>query len=149
MGLPAVAADYLFVGPLIVARLLAQVPNLPAEHVETPDQVLQADNRPLVAKVMWAGDRFDQGETGRARGGASQQVHQRWLVAIGVNNPAADPAGRNTATGPWLSRVHTALAGWTPEGAARPLMRAQASMSPQFTPTQAIYPLGFEITLAL
>ena len=149
MGLPALAADYLFVGPLMLARLLEQVPELPAELVESPEQVLRADQRPAVAKLMWAGDRFDTTESGRAGGGASQLVHQRWLLVLGLNNPAVDPAGRNTAAGPLLSRLHRAMSGWSPAGANRPVRRAQAALAPTFTTTQAIYPLGFEITLTL
>lgn len=150
MGLPAVSADYLFIGPLVVARLSEVVVDLPVEHIETVQQVLAADMRNMVAKVMWAGDRFDSGEQGRGRGGDSQLVHQRWLVALAVNNPAPDPAARNSQVGPWLSKVHAALAGWAPPGAGgRSMRRAQAAIAPTFTSTQAVYPLGFEITLAL
>lgn len=148
MGLPALAADYFFMGPLIKARLEDQVPDIPVDLCETADQVLAADRRVAVLMVMWAGDRFVDTEGGRASAGASQSLHQRWLVALGINNVGAGDA-RNVRAGPTISKVHKALAGWTAEGAARPLRRANAALMPQFTPQKAIYPMGFEQPLTL
>lgn len=139
--------DYLFVGPLLVAHLAAVLPDVPVELVERPDQVLQADQRPFVVKVMWAGDAVDAVESGRTV--TSQMVRQRWLVLLAQNNPSPLPNARTTAAGPTLSKVHKALHGFTPEGAGRPMKRAGASMAATFTNTQAICPLGFEITLPL
>lgn len=149
MATPALVDDYLFVAPRIAARLEAQLPDTPVDVCETAEQVLKADRRARVLMVMWAGDRVDPGDAGRARDGASQLVHQRWLVVLGINNVAKGADARNLAAGPLLSRVHRALAGWTPEGAARPLRRASAPLKPTFTESKAVYPLGFEITLTL
>jgi hypothetical protein len=149
MGLPALAADYLFVAPLIAARLESQLPDTPVDVCETTDQVLKADRRARVLMVLWAGDRVDAGDNGRAREGASQLVHQRWLVVLALNNVAKGADARNLAAGPLLSRVHRALAGWAPEGAPRALRRASAPLQPTFTESKAVYPLGFEITLTL
>lgn len=149
MGLPALAADYLFIGPLIEARLQDQVTDIPVDLVERSDQVLAADRRQRVLMVLWAGDRFDQSEGGRAGAGASQIVHQRWLVLLGMANVGRTPDARHSGAGAWLSQVHAALAGWTPPGAARAMRRANASLAPTFTDAKAVYPLGFEITLTL
>lgn len=149
MGLPALAADYLFLAPLIAARLEDQVGDIPIDVCETTDQVLKADARKRVLMVLWAGDRIDTSEAGRAREGASQLVHQRWLVMLGLSNVGKTPDARNVAAGPLLSKVHKALAGWTPEGAARAMRRASAPLQPTFTESKAVYPLGFEITLTL
>jgi hypothetical protein len=149
MGLAALSADYLFLAPLIAARLEDQVPDLPVDVCETVDQVLRADVRQRVLMVMWAGDRFDPTETGRARGGASQIVHQRWLVVLGLNNVGKAADARHVAAGPTLSQVHRALAGWQPAGAERAFRRAGSAMQPSFTSSKAVYPLGFEITLTL
>jgi hypothetical protein len=149
MGLPALAADYLFLAPLIAQRLLDQVPDIPVDVCETTKQVLEADKRQRVLLVLWAGDRVADGEASRASGGASQLLHQRWLVMLGLNNVAKAGDARNVAAGPVLSQVHKALAGWTPPGAARPLRRASAPLQPTFTESKAVYPLGFEITLTL
>jgi hypothetical protein len=149
MGLPALAADYLFLAPLIAARLEDQVGDIPIDVCETPEQVLQADKRTRVLMVLWAGDRVDTGADGSARGGASQLLHQRWLVMLGISNAGKTADARNLAAGPLLSKVHKALAGWTPEGAGRPMRRASAPLQPTFTGSKAVYPLGFEITLTL
>lgn len=149
MGLPALAADYLFLAPLIAQRLVDQVPDIPVDVCETTKQVLEADRRQRVLMVLWAGDRVAEGESGRAGAGTSQLLHQRWLVVLGLNNVAKTGDARNVAAGPVLSRVHKALAGWTPEGSPRPLRRASAPLQPTFTESKAVYPLGFEITLTL
>jgi hypothetical protein len=149
MGLPALVDDYLFIGPLIVARLAAEVADIPVDLVERPEQVLEADKRQRVIMVMWAGDRFVEGESGRAAGGASQALRQRWLVIFATNNVGKAAAARTQGAGPVLSSVHRALAGWTPEGAARPMQRANAPLQPTFTQAKAVYPLGFEIALTL
>lgn len=145
MGLPALAADYLFIGPLMVARLQDQVVDIAVEMVERPEQVLEADKRARVLMVMWGGDRFGD----EARAGASQVLVQRWMVLLGLNSVAPAAAARNLAVGPMLSQVHRALAGWAPEGSPRALRRANAALQPLFTQSKAVYPLGFEVQLSL
>ncbi|MEN9631586.1 MAG: hypothetical protein RJA10_4814 [Pseudomonadota bacterium] len=150
MGLPALAADYLFIGPLMKARLEDKVGDIPVQLCETVEQVLKADQRKRVLLLLWAGDRVDTGADGSARAGASQLLHQRWLVILGLDNVSPSPDARNVAAGPLLSKVHQALAGWAPPGAAtRTMRRASAPLQPTFTPSKAVYPLGFEITLTL
>lgn len=149
MGLPAFAEDYLFLGPLIVERLKDQVPDMPIGLVERAEQVLEADRRAYVLMVLWAGDRVAEGAGGRAGGGTNQQIVQRWLVSYAVNNVARAADSRLQGAGVVLSRVHKALAGWTPSMAGRPLVRANAPLQPVFTESKAVYPLGFEITLNL
>jgi|GEM_PF-5397200 len=148
MGLAALRDDYLFVGPLLVARLTDQVADIPVELCERPEQVLEADRRTRVLMVMWAGDRFDTG-AGRMAESASQIVYQRWMVALGINNVSAVRDARNASVGKLLSSVHHSVAGWKPEGSPRALLRANAPLAPTFTKDKAIYPLGFEIALSL
>lgn len=149
MGLPALAADYLFLGPLIAERLADQVPDVPVDVCETVQQVLAADVRPLVLMVMWAGDRFNESETGRAGNGASQVLYQRWLVMLAMNNVGAGKDARHLRAGPVLSLTHKALAAWKPEGCVHSMRRANAPMRPEMTPQKATYPMGFEISLTL
>lgn len=149
MGLPALVEDYLFIGPLLVARLAEQVADIPVDLVERPEQVLEADKRQRVIMVMWAGDRIVEGETGRAASGASQALRQRWLVVFATNNVGKAAAARQLGVGPVLSAVHRAVAGWIPEGAARPLLRANAPLQPTYTSSKGVFPLGFEIALTL
>lgn len=149
MGLPALADDYLFLGPLIQQRLVAEVADVPVDVCETAEQVMAADRRPVVLMVMWAGDRFVESETGRAGAGASQVMYQRWLVMLALNNVGSQKDARHLRAGPLLSLTHKALAGWTPTGAARAMRRANAAMRPDITSQKAIYPMGFEISLTL
>lgn len=153
MGLPALAADYFFVAPLLAARLLDQVPDVVVEVCETEEQVLAADRRERVLMLLWGGDRVEDRDTGsgkaQAGGGNSQVLHQRWLVLLGLNNVAKGKDARQIASGPLLSQVHRALAGWVPQGAVHPVRRAAATLRPKFTESKAVYPLGFEITLSL
>lgn len=149
MGLPALRDDYLFLAPLIEARLLDQVPDVPVDVIERPEQVLAADKRAKVLMVMWAGDRVATNDRGQAAGGASQIVVQRWLLIYAVNNVGKAPDARQLGAGAVLSQMHLAVAGWVPEGAARPFMRANSPLQPTFTDSKAVYPLGFEISLTL
>ncbi|MBE7419831.1 MAG: hypothetical protein HS128_19165 [Ideonella sp.] len=151
MSNAALAQDYLFIGPLIEARLAAEIAgNVPVERVEQMAQARDAqDLRETVLYVMWGGDRFDGGEAGRAGAGAAQRVWQQWLVWLRVRNAGvADKAARNTVAGPLLSAVHRALAGWMPEGALRTLQRTQGP-APNYQPASGLYPLAFEINLSL
>lgn len=144
MGLAAAAANYLFVGPELVTKL--EPLGLPVDLIETADQLMERDQRATVLGVMWAGDQV--GDDGR--GGASQLINQRWLVLLMLNNAGAAPAARSGKAGPLLSQVHQALAGYAVPGAGnRKLARATASLTPQLTATRALFPLGFQITLAL
>lgn len=149
MSLPDLANDYLFLAPLIEQRIKDTVANVPVDVCETAAQVLAADKRSQVVMVLWAGDRFDASDRGRAGAGAQQILTQRWLVMLGISSAAPTPDARNTRAGPLLSQLHKALAGWTPQGAYRPFVRANAALQPTFTSNKAVYPLGFEITLNL
>ncbi|MDO9094437.1 MAG: hypothetical protein Q8R98_04290 [Rubrivivax sp.] len=148
MGLAALLDDYLFVGPLMKRRLELQVPDIPVDVCETADQILAADKRAQLLQVMYAGDRFVESDDGRASR-ASQVVHQRYLVCVALNHVGQEKDSRHLRAGPLMSLVHKALAGWTPDGAARPFVRANAALRPQITPQKAIYPMGFEISLTL
>lgn len=151
MSNQALLADYLFLGPLIEERLRDQLPfAAPVESIEAMSQAIDAaEMRELVVYVMWGGDRFNTTERGRAGGGASQQLFQRWITWIRVANESqADRAARNRAAGPVLSAVHKALAGWTPSGALSQFVRTQGP-APDYRPASGLYPLAFEINMVL
>lgn len=144
MGLPAFIEDYLFLGPLIAERLADQVPDVPAEVVETAEQVFAADRRTQVLMVMWAGDAPGDGA---AR--TSTIIRQRWLVLVALGDVSLVKDARQLRAGPLMSQVHKALVGWVPRGAVKPLTRAAASVRPDIRKDKALYPLGFEIELSL
>lgn len=154
MSTPGLAANYLFLQPLIEARLAAQIgENIPVEGIEELAQAGAEDARPYVIFVYWAGDRFNESDGGRALAGTSQILHQRWLVLLYVKNAAhANRAARNEAAGGLLSRLHKALAGWTPLGAqpgSPHKFNRINGLKPDYTRNSGLYPLMFEIPLHL
>lgn len=140
MALPALTQDYLFVLPLIAARLADQVPDIPVEVVETADQVFAADKRAQVLMVMWGGEGIAQ--LGRISA-------QRYLVLLGVQNVSPAKDARQTVAGPVMSQVHAALNGWVPRGAVNKMRRATAAMRPDIRKDKALYPMGFELELSI
>lgn len=153
MSNAALLADYLFLRPLIQARLQAEVAELAAAGaVQGIEDLAQAMERSINAPsvyVLWEGDVFDTTEAGRARGGKSQALGQQWTTLLGVRN--ADQItldGRNAVAGPLLSKIHKAIAGWAPDGAFRPFQRIQGRR-PAYSPNVGLYPLTFEISFNL
>lgn len=144
MALAALTEDYFFIAPLLQQRLVDCIPGVPVEVVERPEQVFQADKRAKVLKVMWAGDRFSA--EGSAR---TTTLYQRWLVLLGIASAAPGTDARAAEAGPLLSKVHGAVVGWTPAGAVRSFTRANAPLAPNFTASNALFPLGFEISLSI
>lgn len=138
-------ADYLFLQGLIQERLATQLGNdLPVQGIENLAQVTDANLARDTLFVMWDGERFPDDATG----GASTLVQHRWLVLLAVKNARQTKDARNESAGPLLSRVHKALAGWTPEGAFRPFRRANGRQ-PSYSASVALYPLTFVIQLTL
>jgi hypothetical protein len=144
MGLAALKQDYLFVLPLMQARLADQVPDIPVDIVETVEDVLAADHRANVLMVMYAGELV----TANAARVSTALTH-RYLVLVALSNVAKGTNSRNRKAGPLMSATNQALVGWTPEGAATPMRRASTPTRPDFTKTKALYPMAFEIDLNL
>jgi hypothetical protein len=152
MATPALQADYLFVGPLIVDRLRATVPQIAPTDVMRIEELAQAGTgqaaRGPLAYVLWDGEQFPQAQ-GQAMQGAAQQAVQLWTVVVQVRNASqVQDDARNTSAGPLLSAVHLALAGWKPEGAVHALHRVPGH-KPNYQPNSGLYPLTFGIALHL
>lgn len=153
MSTPALLLDYLFAGAVIEARLRDQVTELAAEGavqgVEAFSQALERSISAPTAFVLWEGDLFPTGESSSAAGGKSQIVTQQWSVLLAVRNASqVVRAARNASAGPLLSAIHKALAGWTPEGAYRPMRRISGRRA-SFSPNVGLYPLAFGLPLTL
>lgn len=139
-------ADYLYLQPLIIERLISQMPEgqvLPVEGAERMAQVFETDLRPMVVWVVWGGDRF---AASSPAGAAS--ARQGWLVLLAMRSVAPNPDARNAAAGPWLARLHKALDGWNPSGGpgAAKFARVQGP-KPDYKAVSALYPLMFEIPI--
>lgn len=141
--------DYLFAGSLIQARLREQVAGLEAvDGLESLAQASEAHVTSARAFVIWTGDTFDTGESGRASR-ASQVVRQAWTVLLAVRNASqVQGDARNASAGPLLSAAHRALAGWSPEGALRPLIRINGPR-PNYQASVGLYPLTFALDLVI
>lgn len=141
--------DYLFLQPLIVARLSAEVADL--DQVDGIEELATATEAKVIgtrAFVLWDGETF-AGDSGRAGGGSRQIVTQTWSVLLAVRNASqVDPAARNASGGVHLSNIHKALAGWTPQGTYRPFVRTNGR-KPNYRANVALYPLTFSIDLTL
>jgi hypothetical protein len=145
MTTPALLANYLFIAPLLEARLQEQIVSVPVEAIEQLAQAGAEDARPTVIYLLWDGDQFGD-STPR---GTSQIVSQRWLALLYQRHMSPnDKDARAQAAGRHLSSIHKAVAGWKPEGCERPFRRAQGR-SPSYSKTSGLFPLTFEIDLHL
>lgn len=148
---PALLLDYLFVGPLIEARLGAEITDVRWQFVEHPEQIKEpaAGGAPS-GFIYWFGEKVDESPDGRAGSGASQLSTFSWAVVLMVRSASQVKADARVAiAGPVLSRIHRALSGWTPEGALRPLRRTNGPR-PSFEPGgTSLFPQTFSVTLAL
>lgn len=150
MANPNVLLDYLFLGPLIEERVRAVVPDL--DSVDGIEALSQAVETNVVAQrvfVQWGGEQFNTTDAGRSGGGANQIVTHTWVVILAKRHASqTDRSARNHSAGATLSALHKALAGWTPEGAYKPLRRANGP-KPNYNANVALYPLSFSIDLSL
>jgi hypothetical protein len=138
-------SDHLFAGEQIRQRLQEKMPDLPVDGIERMAQAGKEDLRQRAAYVMWDGERFSS----VVPSVGTVDVVQTWLVVLHVRHASAlDKDARNGMAGPLLSRLHKALAGWTPEGAFRPLQRVNGGR-PSYTAQSALYVLAFELPLGL
>lgn len=151
MASPALQADYLFAGPLILERLRSQVAGVPWGDADAAAAADPKAAQPLAGFVLWDGELLAANADGQARGGASQIVDHVWTVLLRVRNAAQGRSGDGLLdhqAGPLLYAVHQALAGWSPEGALHPLRRAQAR-PPAYGTNSKLFFVSFQLRHAL
>lgn len=144
-------ADYLFVAKPLLERLRANVQGIPPTDVVQIEDIGQADGgaRSPLIYVLWEGDQIPAADDARALQGSAQQVHQLWTALLYVRNASqVDLAARNTSAGRLLSQIHSALAGYRPDGCVRPFTRVQGRAA-QYRTNSALYPLTFSIPIHL
>jgi hypothetical protein len=145
VALPAFVADYLFIGPLVEARLRQELGDqIDVRSVDELPQVVEGNLTRDTVFVVWMGERVVD-EAGR---GASTQIEQRWVVLVAIKSSSQQDAARTNKAGALLSQSHKAVCGWTPEGAGRAFTRA-SGIAPRYLPGKGLYPLTFSISLAL
>lgn len=138
------AADALFCGPAIVARLRDQVTTL-REVIQIDDVDLDKGPRQTPAAVVMF-DRETLSSDADARRATKQLVTQRWTVFLAVRSARQQPGANSEAAGAHYAAVARALQGWTPAGAQRPFVRVSAGAA-NYGRDTSYYPLTFEIDL--
>jgi hypothetical protein len=134
------AANALWAGPVIVARLLDQVPDLRAVLLlDEIDPKLNAPKQMPAAVVLL--DRMSPAtDTQRHQ----TLVQQDWMVALAVRSAARD-ADRNSAqVGPLIPQVVKALQGWVPPGQLRALAWRPGTR-PSYGRDNTYWPLMFSL----
>lgn len=139
-------ADYFGVEPAIIARLKAEVPEVPESHIFTPfglDGMMENSQPSPSLHVIYAGDAVTGDEVGaRTR----QIVGQRWLVVLAVRNAKAQLKNTTeirTAAGVIIPKLLNALQGWAPAEWMRPLGRVSGPAA-GYSSAFAYFPFMFE-----
>lgn len=141
-----VTDDYLFLEPLLIERIKAQVSGL-AEVVAVPDLVsLEEDSQssPSVY-LVYLGDEIGSGAAHQGGLRKIQAVTQNWAAVLHVYY--ADATGRGEGArleaGPLLGQLLTALTGWIPDGCSTPLARTPKQAPVTYSNGHFYYPLVF------
>lgn len=132
------STDALWVGPLIVERLKAQIPAL--RYVDMIDDLpLDAKEPPQLpaALVLMVGL--------RPAGEAQQRtalIEMDWMVQIVARSARRDADRTNEKLGPLIAATKAALQGWAPAGSQRGLAWTRAPR-PDYRGTVTLFPLMF------
>lgn len=115
------ADDALFMGPLIVARLKAEVPAL--RQVLLIDDLggIERDNGLAAAQCPAVVVGLASMEPTSDAGRKTVTVVQDWHVYLGVASVAAQADRQRTVAGPLITQIVRALQGWVPAGINFPL----------------------------
>ncbi len=126
--------NYLEIEPLIVARLRAQIPDVPVFSSWGQPMIKEMVDLLPSIKVFLEEDKPEES----VAVGRNQKIEQRWLILMVVRDAEEE-------SGLLISRIIRALAGWQPEGGRFfPLRRVQSSFMPDYSPNGIFYfPLTF------
>jgi hypothetical protein len=120
--------DYLFLEPVLVERIKANVQGLKA--VLTASDLAAMEEQAQIAPaahVIYLGDETGIGPGQQGTMGKTQIVTQLWAVVIAVYH--ADPAdtsyGNRRLAGPLIASLLRGLSGWTPQDTVKALTRGQ------------------------
>lgn len=134
------AANALWAGPAIVARLTEQVPAL--RDVMMLDELdAKADGPRQLPAALVLLDRMSPTAEG-AR--ATAVVQQDWLVALAVRGAGRDGDRNSQLAGPLLPQVVKALQGWAPAGQLRGLMW-RPGLRPNYGRDVSYFPMVFSL----
>lgn len=140
--------DYFEAEKAIVCRLKQEIPEL--KEVYTPfslsDMVESSQASPAI-HVIYSGDNVKSPEAGQ---GSAKMIGQKWMVVLAVRNAKSQLQNtteiRNLA-GELIPKLLSALQGWKPTEASRPLVRVAGSPPPGYSSSFAYFPFMFESTI--
>lgn len=132
--------DALFIGPLIVQRLKAEL--LALREVVLLDDLedKQAGPRQCPAVVVLLDAMQPAGREGQPR----MPADQVWLTMLALRSARPEPDRQRTAAGPLISQVVRALQGWQPPGATRVLSWVRGPR-PSYGKDTSYFPLAWAI----
>lgn len=138
--------DYLFLEPLLVERIRAEVPGL-ASVSGVPDLATLNEQSQLSPSVyvIYLGDQIGTGAD--AQGGTRniQMVVQNWAVVLTVYyaDGVGDGEGARRLAGPLLGRLLKALTGWAPALDVGALARSHQGAQVSYSNGYFYFPLVF------
>lgn len=138
--------DYLFLEPLLVERIRAEVPGLAAvsglPDLSTLDD--QSQVSPSVY-VIYLGDQVGTGAQAQGGARAIQTVAQHWAAVLTVYYADAqgDGEGARRLAGPLLGRLLKALTGWKPSADVDALARSSQVAQVSYRNGYFYFPLVF------
>ncbi|RUI34546.1 hypothetical protein [Pseudomonas aeruginosa] len=138
--------DYLFLEPLLVERIQAEVPGLAnvsgLPDLATLEELSQVS--PCVY-VIYLGDEIGAGADHQGGSRAIQTVTQHWAAVLTVYYADAqgDGEGARREAGPLLGQLIKALTGWVPEQGVGPLARSPQASPVSYSNGYFYFPLVF------
>lgn len=139
--------DYLFLEPLLVERVRAEVPGL-ARVGGVPDLAAVADRQQASPAVylIYLGDELAAGPQAQGGQGRVQTVKQLWaaVLALYCADASGEGEGARREAGPLLGQLLQALTGWTPRADVTPLTRRQGPAEMAYADGYFYYPLVFQ-----
>lgn len=141
--------DYLFLGPLIIARITAEVTGLQKiQGAPDLDFVAQEKSYSPSASVIYLGDSVATNAGGQGGERKIQSVQQFWSVVLGVTVADSNGDGEEARAeaGPLLGQLINKLTGWQPSPDTKPLARSARQTPAVYHDGFFYYPLIFSTT---
>jgi len=139
--------DYLFLEPLLIERVRAEVAGL-ALVGGVPDLASVAERQQLSPAVylIYLGDELGTGPKAQGGLGQVQTVSQLWaaVLALYCADPNGEGSGARREAGPLLGQLLNALTGWTARADVTPLTRRQGPSEVAYADGYFYYPLVFQ-----
>ena len=138
--------DYLFLEPLLIERITAQVDGLQlVAGVPDLQTVAENQNYSPAVYVIYLGDEIATGPAGQGGAKKIQTVTQNWAVVLAVYSADANGDGSEARrdAGPLLGKLISAVTGWKPSIDVNPFGRSARQSPVAYNAGYFYYPLVF------